>query len=652
MSPSPFESVLDGRQADFALVHRPETTGPGVLEVFLGRASTAATLAELPLPEAEEAAGPGEDLLVVVPYRQLGERGFSCVDDGCPLICMTVDEQDTVPLAEAVRRLPQVPVTLADEGFDIDDDSYAEMVRRVVRDEIGRGEGANFVLKRSFTAEITGYGPQSALTFFRRLLERESGAYWTFLVRAGDRTFVGATPERHVGLRDGVAVMNPISGTYRYPSAGPNLPEMLEFLADRKETDELYMVVDEELKMMTRVCDSDVTVSGPYLKEMARLAHTGYEISGRSSRDPREILRETMFAPTVTGSPLENACRVIGTYESGGRGYYSGVVALIGRDERRRRTLDSAVVIRTAEIDRAGRLEIGVGATLVRHSDPASEVAETWAKAAGLRAALQGGPVASLASHPRVVAALAERNESIAGFWTGRGASGVPGGAAAGPARPEPRLSGRRVLIIDAEDTFTSMLHHQLSSLGLVVTVRRYDEAYRFDGYDLVLLGPGPGDPSDAAHPKIGHLRSAARTLLAEGRPFLAVCLSHQVLSLELGLPVTRRDVPNQGVQRDIDLFGVRERVGFYNSFAARSSEDRFEHATFGGVRVSREPGTGEVHALLGTRFASVQFHAESLLTHNGVHIIGELLGAVLRGADVPASHSAPGSPQLLIAAQ
>ncbi|NEE55325.1 phenazine-specific anthranilate synthase component I, partial [Streptomyces sp. SID8455] len=100
------------------------------------------------------------------------------------------------------------------------------------------------------------------------------------------------------------------------------------------------------------------------------------------------------------------------------------------------------------------------------------------------------------------------------------------------------------------------------------------------------------------------------------------------------------------------DLFGVRERVGFYNSFAARSSEDRFEHATFGGVRVSREPGTGEVHALLGTRFASVQFHAESLLTHNGVHIIGELLGAVLRGADVPASHSAPGSPQLLIAAQ
>ncbi|NEE57612.1 phenazine-specific anthranilate synthase component I, partial [Streptomyces sp. SID8455] len=72
----------------------------------------------------------------------------------------------------------------------------------------------------------------------------------------------------------------------------------------------------------------------------------------------------------------------------------------------------------------------GVGATLVRHSDPASEVAETWAKAAGLRAALQGGPVASLASHPRVVAALAERNESIAGFWTGRGASGVPGGAA------------------------------------------------------------------------------------------------------------------------------------------------------------------------------------------------------------------------------
>ncbi|MFF8607244.1 anthranilate synthase family protein [Streptomyces sp. NPDC015346] len=637
MAPGPLDSVLGARPPAFALLHRPETTGLGMLEVLVGEVSTPATLADLPLPsdaeEAEEAehaahsGRPRHDVLALIPYRQLAERGFTCVDDGCPLIAMTVVGQDTVPVAEALDRIPEVAIALTDERFDIDDATYADMVRSVVRDEIGRGEGANFVIKRSFTAEITGYGLAAALSFFRRLMERESGAYWTFIVHTGDRTFVGASPERHVSLCDGVATMNPISGTYRYPASGPNLPEVLDFLADRKETDELYMVVDEELKMMTRVCDSDVKVVGPYLKEMARLAHTGYFIEGRSSRDPREILRETLFAPTVTGSPLENACRVIDRYESRGRGYYSGVIALIGRDSRRRRTLDSAILIRTADIDRKGRLEIGVGATLVRHSDPASEVAETWAKVAGLRAALEDGPSPALGAHPRVRAALEQRNETIAGFWRAEDAAA---------ARPGPALAGRRVLIVDAEDTFTSMLEHQLRSMGLTVTVRRFDEPYGFDGHDLVILGPGPGDPADTDSPKLHHLRAAARTLLAERRPFLAVCLSHQVLSLELGLAVTRREVPNQGVQRSIDLFGVRESVGFYNSFAAHSDTDRLDHATHGPVRVSRDPRTGEVHALRGPHFASIQFHAESLLTRNGVRIIADLLESVLPRAQKP----------------
>ncbi|EPY1471263.1 TPA: chorismate-binding protein, partial [Pseudomonas aeruginosa] len=143
---------------------------------------------------------------------------------------------------------------------------------------------------------------------------REKGAYWTFIVHTGERTLVGASPERHISVRDGLAVMNPISGTYRYPPAGPNLAEVMEFLDNRKEADELYMVVDEELKMMARICEDGGRVLGPYLKEMAHLAHTEYFIEGQTSRDVREVLRETLFAPTVTGSPLESACRVIRRY--------------------------------------------------------------------------------------------------------------------------------------------------------------------------------------------------------------------------------------------------------------------------------------------------------------------------------------------------
>ncbi|MFD9485726.1 anthranilate synthase family protein [Streptomyces sp. NPDC059991] len=636
----PFDRDLLGRvlaqgPAAYALLHRPETLGRDVLEVLLGEVSAVDALARIPLPDAPPGPGARHEVLAVVPYRQISERGFTSTDDGEPLLVMSVAEQGELPLTEALRRLPDEPVTLTDGRFDVDDDSYAAIVRDVIEREIGNGEGANFVIKRAFVADITPYTPHSALSFFRRLVERESGAYWTFLVHTGGRTFVGASPERHVSLHGGTAVMNPISGTYRYPAAGPDLPGVMAFLADRKEADELYMVVDEELKMMARICEGGGRVVGPYLKEMGRLAHTEYFIEGRTGHDVRDILRETMFAPTVTGSPLESACKVITRYEPEGRGYYSGVMALIGRDEHGGRTMDTAILIRTTDISDEGRLSIGVGATLVRHSDPVSEVAETRAKAAGLLAALDAGAtgapgagaVERFAGHTRVREALERRNDRIARFWLRD-----PKERAA----PVEELAGRRVLIVDAEDTFTSMIGHELAALGLEVTVRRFDEPYATEDHDLVVMGPGPGDPRETGHPKIAHLRGAVTRLLDERRPFVAVCLSHQVLSTLLGLGLARRDTPNQGVQKEIDLFGAYERVGFYNTFAARSADDKLTHPDHGVIEISRDPDTGEVHALRGQGFASMQFHAESVLTEDGVKILAEALTGVVRSAGGP----------------
>lgn len=225
------------RPAPFALLYRPESNGPGLLDVIRGEALELHGLADLPLDEP----GPGlprHDLLALIPYRQIAERGFEALDDGTPLLALKVLEQELLPLEQALAMLPNQALELSEEGFDLDDEAYAEVVGRVIADEIGRGEGANFVIKRRFQARIDGYATASALSFFRQLLLREKGAYWTFIVHTGERTLVGASPERHISVRDGLAVMNPISGTYRYPPAGPNLAEVMEFLDNRKEADE------------------------------------------------------------------------------------------------------------------------------------------------------------------------------------------------------------------------------------------------------------------------------------------------------------------------------------------------------------------------------------------------------------------------------
>ncbi|CAM5303051.1 anthranilate synthase OS=Streptomyces tendae OX=1932 GN=GUR47_11885 PE=4 SV=1 [Streptomyces tendae] len=621
---------LDGLLTDprpFALLRR---RAPGhdhdLVELLVG-----------PVTEHDRLAGLPEEGLALVPFRQIRERGFDVRDDGTPLLMLTPEERHDIPLAEALDRLPAHEVRVEGGGFDVGDEEYARIVGRVLDEEIGRGEGANFVIRRTYEGRVPGFGRADALALFRRLLEGERGAYWTFVVHTGERTLVGASPEVHVRMSGGTVVMNPISGTYRYPAEGPTPEHLLDFLADGKEIEELSMVVDEELKMMCTVGDMGGVVVGPRLKEMAHLAHTEYELRGKSSLDAREVLRETMFAATVTGSPVQNACRVIERHESGGRGYYAGALALLGRDPgdgpgrpAGAQTLDSPILIRTADIDAEGRLRVPVGATLVRGSDPAGEVAETHAKAAGVLAALgvrPPGPRAEaerprLADDPRVRAALDGRRSSLAPFWLRM-------------QEPSAALTGH-ALVVDAEDTFTAMLAHLLRSSGLAVSVRRYDEPGLREavlGHEggPVVLGPGPGDPADPADPKMRFLRAlTAEVLRANRHGVLGVCLGHELIAAELGLDTARKEVPYQGAQTEIDLFGRPETVGFYNSFTARCDDGRALELAAQGIEVSRA-ANGEVHALRGPGFAAVQFHPESVLTLNGAAIVRELTGQ-LRG--------------------
>ncbi|MFE7552661.1 anthranilate synthase family protein [Streptomyces gardneri] len=626
MDPLDLSRLLDDSCPPFALLRR-RTPGRDhdTVEVLIGRVHEAERLADLPV-------GP-LPTLALVPFRQIRERGFDVRDDGTPLSVLVAEESYELPLDEALTRLPAHDVTVEGGAFDVSDEEYAGTVRRVIEEEIGSGEGANFVIRRTYTGEIPGFGRADALALFRRLLAGERGAYWTFVVHTGDRTLVGASPEVHVRMSGGTVVMNPISGTYRYPAgAAPTAEDLLAFLADRKETEELSMVVDEELKMMCTVGDMGGVVIGPRLKEMAHLAHTEYELRGRSSLDVREVLRETMFAATVTGSPVQNACRVIERHETGGRGYYAGALALLGTDENGAQTLDSPILIRTADIGAAGRLRVPVGATLVRHSDPAGEVAETHAKAAGVLTALgvrEGRPTggsaapapARLADDPRVRAALDARRADLAPFWLRMQVKSA-------------ELSGH-ALVIDAEDTFTAMLAHVLRSSGLEVSVLRYDEpglrelALAHEG--PVVLGPGPGNPSDAADPKMRFLRGLTAELVRDHRHgLLGVCLGHELIAAELGLEIVRKRTPFQGAQLRIDLFGQEQTVGFYNSFTARCDDRAATELALHRIEVSRDPETDEVHALRGPGFAGVQFHPESVLTLDGATLTASLLAGVL----------------------
>lgn len=713
----------------YALLARAET---GTLEVLVGDTVDVDRLADIPLTASD---GSAQQVLALVPFRQVRERGYDAIDDDAPLRCLVVREREETELAAATAALPAALPPIVGEGFNVSDEDYIATVRSVIEDEIGRGEGANFVIRRDYIARADGTGDQVALALLRRLLERESGAYWTFAVVTPDVILAGASPERHVSVRGGVATMNPISGTYRHPKGGVDPAGFSQFLLDTKEVEELFMVVDEELKMMSEVCADGGVVEGPFLKQMSRVTHTEYLLRGHTSLDVRDVLRETMFAPTVTGSPMQNACAVIARHERFGRGYYSGVAALITPEPGGTFELDAPILIRTAQIASDGAIRVSAGATLVRHSSPEGEVAETAGKAAGLLGALgleaaygagfgsgqgsgagtlggvlgaaglavdelsssasktvpdemqvstpgagsaaraeQSGPSAvghgtghegqpsaaataiagaaqvRLADDPNIQAALVARNQMLAPFWLAEQA-------------PETHsdLAGKRVIVIDAEDRFTTMLAHQLRHLGMKVSVVHWSTVAE-DGevpllddgefLDLVVSGPGPGDPNSTTDPRVARLRALAQRRMRDLAPLVAVCLSHQVVAAEFELPIVRLDSPRQGVQLEIDYFGTPARIGFYNTYTARiggeapadhpgaaaapsevmraaeGSSSRSDGAVVrlpSGVETAIDPVSGDVFALRGRALATLQGHAESILSIDGLRVLASM---------------------------
>ncbi len=562
------------------------------------------------------------DSVSLVPFSQIHEKGYPARKGSERLLTLRVTQAKRYPLEDFLAACPQAEIQMEGElSLSPSEAVYRATVADIIEKEIGQGEGANFVIPRKATGKLKDFSPATALALFARLARTDYGTYWKFVFHTPHQTFVGATPEKHLSVDKGRVVMNPISGTFRKAGLSKDPAEIkqsfLKFLDDPKEINELFMVVDEEIKMMSRMCEGGGMVLGPLMKEMSRLVHTEYLLVGESKRDVVDLLRESMFAATVTGSPVANACRLIEKYEQEPRRYYASSIALIGRDEDGVEYLDSPILIRTLEFAPDGTFQLRVGATLVRDSNPEDEVEETKSKSAAVLGSLLTGSAAPeprmtdlLAKDPLVLERLNARNQKLSTFWFFK-QDQLHG---QGP------LKGKRFQLIDNEDDFVWMFAHMLDHLGaeaIVTSWSKFDLA-KIAASDIVVPGPGPGDPLNPSDAKMALNRAVLKELLDQKRRFVAVCLGHQILCNVLGMRVGKKKELTQGVQKQIDYFGQAEHVGFYNTFTG------FWDVALPGVEASFEPELKEIHALRGKYWHAFQFHPESILTTHGLDLIRE----------------------------
>ncbi len=568
--------------------------------------------------------------LIVVPFSQVREKNYEFAGSELPIISMNVDLKETITEEEFSKVVNSDSIEFDDElSYNYSDEAYQALINKIIKKEIGEGEGCNFVIPRKTTATIKDMSTNKALTIFKQLLTYEFGSHWTFIFFDGEQYFLGASPEAHLVVENKKVRMHPISGTFRksnnYDDLNNFKKDLMRFLSDDKEINELFMVVDEELKMMARICDQGGIIVGPLLKEMSALIHTEYLLSGRSSKSLLEIFRETMFAATVVGGPLESACKINKKYEPEGREYYGSAIAMIGKNEDGP-YLDSSILIRTLQIKKDGHTTARVGGTLVRNSDPASEVEEVKIK---LKSALSSIQKKQKKRNEKllnyfdedsdILEQLYDRNKNLSKFWFFR------------QKRTETKIeifSNKSITIIDNEDDFCHMIKHILQSMSFKVNVIRYSDYIKEnDNSNLVIIGPGTGNPNNTSCPKMEKIISITKYLVDNNKKFIGICLGHQILCKTLGIKVDSKKDLWQGIPVKIDLFGKNEIVGFYNTFTGIFDVHKKYPEK---IQVSMDK-YNQIHSIRSLNFSGFQFHPESILTQNGYEILQNELKILLK---------------------
>jgi len=221
-----------------------------------------------------------------------------------------------------------------------------------------------------------------------RVLRMSNPSPYMYLLRFDDFDVVGSSPEAHLKVTAGRALLHPIAGT-RWRGANPADDARLadELLADPKERAEHVMLVDLGRNDLGRVCTPG-TVEVPEFATIERYSHVMHIVSTvvgdlEPERTPFDALVATFPAGTLSGAPKVRAMEIIEELEPTRRGLYGGIVGYFGFGG----DLDTAIAIRTALI-RGGVAYVQAGGGVTAGSEPAAEEQETVNKAAAVLAAI------------------------------------------------------------------------------------------------------------------------------------------------------------------------------------------------------------------------------------------------------------------------
>jgi anthranilate synthase component 1 len=268
-----------------------------------------------------------------------------------------------------------------EEKSNLTNEEFMAVVEKM-KQHIYRGDVFQIVPSRGFSRKFLG----DEFNVYRALRSINPSPY-LFYFDYGDFRIFGSSPEAQITVKNEIANIFPIAGTFKRSGDDEKDAEIARQLEnDPKESAEHVMLVDLARNDLSRHC-GDVQVKA--FKEVQYYSHLIHLVSHVSGKllpgvSTFKVVADTYPAGTLSGAPKYRAMEIIDENEKTKRSFYSGAIGFLGFNG----DFNHAIMIRSF-LSKNNTLHYQAGAGIVAGSIAESELKEVDNKIAALRKAIE-----------------------------------------------------------------------------------------------------------------------------------------------------------------------------------------------------------------------------------------------------------------------
>ena len=263
---------------------------------------------------------------------------------------------------------------------NLTDNEFKEYVTKAKK-HCQLGDVFQLVLSRRFSQEFKG----DEFNVYRALRSINPSPY-LFYFDYGNFKIFGSSPEAQLIIKNNVAEIHPIAGTFKRTGNDEQDAELAKKLVqDEKENSEHVMLVDLARNDLSRSCNDVHVEQYKQVQFFSHVIHLVSKVTGKLKQNHTfmELVGKTFPAGTLSGAPKIKAMQLIESIEKTNRSFYGGAIGVLDFEGN----FNHAIMIRSF-LSKNHSLYFQAGAGIVESSSEENEMQEVYNKLGALQKAL------------------------------------------------------------------------------------------------------------------------------------------------------------------------------------------------------------------------------------------------------------------------